>query len=201
MSKDKPRIEIASPDEVAQYAPGSPVEEPGGATAEPAAESADPEAQPQDELTTLREQVADLQDKLLRAKAEAQNIARRARQEQADAVRYGCTELLKSLLAVVDDFERTLEAAATTDKVQPVIEGVQLVSDKLLKLLKDNAVEVIEAVGKSFDPTEHAAVTQQTSEGDDPGTVIQEVQRGYRYRDRVLRPAQVIVAKAPDKGP
>ena len=196
MSKDKPKIEIASSEEVAQYAPGSPAEEPDGAAAEPAAEA---EAQPQDELTTRREQIAELQDKLLRAKAEAQNVARRARQEQADAVRYGCAEVLKSLLAVVDDFERMLEAAANTDKVQPVVDGVQLVYDKLLKLLKDNAVEVIEAVGKPFDPTEHAAVTQRPSDQDEPGTVTQEVQRGYRYRDRILRPAQVIVAKAPEE--
>ena len=193
MAKKKSKIEIASPEEVTQYAPGSLAQEP-----EPiATESADqPTEEPEDELTTLRKQLAEAQDKFLRAKAEAQNIAKRAQHAQLDAVRYGNAELLKSLLPVVDDFERALEAAGDTDQAQPVIEGVRLVYDKLTKLLKDNAVEVIEAVGKPFDPTEHAAMMQQPTDEHEPGTVIQDVERGYRYHDRVLRPSKVIVAKA-----
>ena len=191
MPKNKSKVELATPEEVAAYAPAS--------SAAVTDESAESKAQPKDELTVLRQQVSELQDKLLRARAEAQNIARRAQQEQAAAVRYGCAELLKSLLAVVDDFERTMEAAANTDQVQPVLDGVKLVYDKLMKLLRDNAVEVIEALDQPFDPTEHAAVMQQPTDRHEPGTVIQELERGYRYRDRVLRPSKVVVAKAPEK--
>lgn len=192
MSEKQPKIEIATPDEVARYA------EPGASDHEPASRAAEqPEpTEAQDELTSLREQLAELQDKLLRAKAEAQNVTRRAQQEKADAIRYGNAELLKSLLAVVDDFERSLAAAQATHKVKAVVEGVRLVYEKLTKLLKDQGVEVIEAAGKPFDPTEHAAMMQQPSNEHPPGTVIQEVQRGYRYGDRVLRPAHVVVSQS-----
>jgi len=199
MRKNKPKIRIASPEEVAEYTSDSSTQQEdspaveSAVTGEPASEE---RREPKDELTTLREQVAEVRDKFLRAKAEAQNIARRAQQEKGDAIRYGNAELLKALLAVVDDFERTLEAAADIDQAQAVIDGVKLVYDKLMKLLKDSSVEVIEALGKPFDPTEHAAVMQQLSADQEPGTVIQEVVRGYRHRDRILRPVQVVVAKA-----
>ncbi len=195
MRKHKSKIEVATPEEVAEFAPDAPTPEPEGPATEPRESPDQAEEPPEDDLTTLREQLAEVQDKFLRAKAEVQNIARRAQQEQTDAVRYGNAELLKALLPVVDDFERTLAAAAEADQVQPVIDGVKLVYDKLMKLLKDNSVEVIEALDKPFDPTEHAAVMQQASDQHEPGTVMQEVQRGYRYRDRILRPTQVIVAE------
>lgn len=191
MRKNKDKIEVATPEEVAKYAANEPTPEPESSATKP--EQSD-EA-PKDELTTLREQLAEAQDKFLRAKAEAQNIARRAQQEKSDTIRYGNAELLKALLPIVDDFERTLDATADIDQAQPVIDGVNLVYDKLMKLLKDNSVEVIESVGKPFDPTEHAAVMQQPSDEHEPGTVVQEALRGYRYRGRVLRPTQVIVAQ------
>ncbi len=199
MRKHKSKIEVATPEEVVEYAPDAPTPEPEGPATEPGKSPDQAEEPPKDELTTLREQFAEVQDKFLRAKAEVQNIARRAQQEQADAVRYGNAELLKALLPVVDDFERTLAAAADADQAQPVIDGVKLVYEKLMKLLKDHSVEAIEAVGQPFDPTEHAAIMQQPSDQHEPGTVIQEAQRGYRYRDRVLRPTQVIVAKTPEE--
>ncbi|MCK4658258.1 MAG: nucleotide exchange factor GrpE [Phycisphaerae bacterium] len=192
MSKPKSKIEVASPEEVAQYATDSATREPETSTAQT----------PEDELTSLRKQLTEAQDKYLRAKAEAQNIVRRIQQEKTDAICYGNAELLKAVVAVVDDFERTLEAAENTSQADAVVEGIKLVYDKLMKLLKDNAVEAIESLGKPFDPTEHAAMMQQPSDQCEPGTVIQEVQRGYRYRDRILRPAQVVVASSePQESP
>ncbi|MCP4592013.1 MAG: nucleotide exchange factor GrpE [bacterium] len=191
MSKDESKIEIASADEVAQYAAKPEDHSQADAGAEDA-------QSPDDESAGLDDKLAEAQDKFLRAKAEAQNIARRAEQQRLDAVRYGNAELLRSLLVVVDDFERTLEAAADTDTVKPVLEGIKLVYDKLMKLLSDNSVEVIDARGKPFNPAEHAAMLQQPSDEHEAGTVIQEVVRGYRYRERILRPTQVIVAQAPE---
>ena len=193
MPKSKHKIQIATPEEVAEY-----TEDTANApeATEPNADRPEPDQEPKDELTVLREQLAEAQDKLLRAKAETQNVAKRAQQEHAAAIRYGNADMLRALLPVADDFERTLQAAADTDQIDVVVAGVKLVYDKLMKLLKDNAVEAIEATGRPFDPTEHSAVMQQESDEHEPGTVVQEAQRGYRYRDRVLRPSQVIVSKA-----
>jgi molecular chaperone GrpE len=196
MSQNQSKIEIATPQEVAQYSPVTAGEAQVAREAEPAGAPAESQEQASDELTTLRAKVAELQDKFLRAKAEAQNVVRRAQQERTEAVRYGNAELLRALLPVVDDFERTL-AAASGGQTVPVVEGVKLIYDKLIKLLRDQGVEALEVVGKPFDPTEHAAIMQQPSDRHEQGTVIQEVQQGYRYGDRILRPAQVIIAQGP----
>ena len=189
MSQDENKIDIASAEEVAKFAPAASTEADAPAVATEAGAS--------DDVTALHARVAELQDKFLRAKAEAQNVVRRAQQERIDAVRYGNAELLRTLLSVVDDVDRTQAAAAGATQIETVRTAVQLIHEKLLKLLKDNEVEALETVGRPFDPAEHAALLQQASDTYAPGTVLQEVQRGYRYRDRILRPAQVIVAQAP----
>lgn len=190
MSKKAPKIKVASAEEVAQYTSA----ERAPAENEPRAETV--ESTNRDESASPQAQLKELQDKFLRAKAEGQNIARRAREEKAEALRYGNAELLRGLLGVVDDFERALEAADETDQGQTVVEGVRMVYDKLMKLLADQGVEAIDAEGLPFNPAEHAAMMQQPSETCAPGTVLRQVQRGYRHHDRVLRPAQVIVAQA-----
>jgi molecular chaperone GrpE len=161
---------------------------------EASAGSSDPRAA---EITRLEAEVAALKDKFLRSKAEQQNAQRRAENEVADAVRYANSGLLRGLLDVADDFERALEAAGQCESVQQVIDGVSLVRDKLTKFLDDQHVKVIDAEGTAFDPQQHEALMQQPTGEHAPGTVVQQVQRGYRLRDRVLRPAKVIVATAP----
>ena len=148
MADKKSKIEIASPEEVVRFAPGSPAqksenESPGPAEA--------PTEEPGDDITSLRAQLAEAQDKFLRARAEAQNIAKRAQQAQLDAVRYGNADLLKALLPVVDDFERTL-AAAGTDQVQPVIDGVKLVYEKLMKLMERRGGLIIFVLAAILNP-------------------------------------------------
>ena len=187
--EDDNGIRIANEQETAEFAPSA---EEGVETAVAVENRAEATKQAAEETAALRAQVAELQDKYLRARAEVDNIARRAQQERLEAVRFGNADLLRALLPVVDDFERTL--AAGGDQTGAVLEGVKLIYDKLVKLLRDSGVEPLESLGKPFNPTEHSALLQQPSADRPPGTVIQEVQRGYRYRDRVLRPAQVIVA-------
>lgn len=147
-----------------------------------------------DPAATLRREVEEWKDKYLRARAEMQNAARRAANEREDAVRYANAGVLRDLLDVVDDFERALAAADQTNSA--VVEGLRLVQEKLAKFLRDHQVEPIEAQGAAFDPNQHEALLQQPSAEATPGTVLQQVQRGYRLRDRVLRPAKVIVATA-----
>ncbi len=152
---------------------------------------------PENKVTDLTREVNEWKDKYLRAKAEQQNAAKRAANELEESIRYANTGLLRSLLDIVDDFERTVEASANSDSVATVVEGMKLIENKVEKLLKDHHVEAIEAEKVPFDPSRHAALMQQPTVDHEPGTVIQQIQKGYILRDRVLRPAQVIVASAP----
>jgi len=170
-------------------------------TCEPAApDEVAPEARTAGEIDPLvqaRNEAQEWKDKCLRALAEVQNALRRAANEREDAVRYANGSLLRGLLEVVDDFERALAGAGQCDSAAAVLEGVKLVHEKLLKFLRDQKVEAIEAEGTMFDPSQHEAMMQQPSAESAPGTVLQQLQRGYRLHERLLRPAKVIVAAAP----
>jgi len=151
-----------------------------------------------DVVVELQAKVVKLEDALLRAKADFQNLQRTSAVERTDAIRYANAELMKLLVRVVDDFERSLAAAANPDNLQAVVEGVRLVYENLRKALADHGLEPIEALHRPFDPNVHEALLQQPSDEHPPGTVIEQIAKGYRLRDRVVRPAKVIVAKEPD---
>jgi len=155
-------------------------------------------AQAVDPIEELRAKVDKLEDSLLRAKADYQNLLRRSAADQSAAVRYANADLMKGLLSVIDDFERSLEAARESHNLQAVVEGVQLVYDNLLKALCAQGLERIDALHEPFDPNVHEAMMQQPSEAFPSGTVVDEVAKGYRLHDRVLRPTRVVVAKTPE---
>lgn len=199
MRKKKKKIEIATADEVEAYggagdAAAVPVDE-AGAGEVAAGQVQEGDAQPEDELAAARRKVEELTDKHLRAVAEHQNYVRRAAAEHGEALRYATTDLIKSLLPVVDDFERTLAAVGEGD-ASPLAKGVGLVHGNLIKALEAHHVQRIESVGQPFDPSCHQAMMQRPTEDQPPGTVLEEYQPGYKLWDRVLRPAKVIVAKA-----
>jgi len=206
MRKRKQKIEIATSEDVKRYGGGD-----GGETAEapakateaelePSAKEPEPQTQadesPEQQIATLSKQVQELTDKHLRAVAEHQNYVRRAAAERAEAVRYAPADLVKDLLTVVDDIERTL-AAIPEDEAPSVVEGVRLIYDNLIKTLEAHHVERITAVGQPFDPACHQAMMQQPSADQPPNTVIEEYQAGYKLCDRVIRPAKVVVSTAP----
>lgn len=147
-------------------------------------------------IEQLEAKVASLEDSLLRAKADCQNLQRRSAIDRGEGIRYANAELMKSLLSVVDDFERSLEAAKTSENHDAVIDGVRLVYDNLIKALNAHGLERIKALHQPFDPHVHEGMMQQPSADFSPGTVIEEVTRGYQLRDRVLRPARVVVSAA-----
>ncbi len=158
--------------------------------------SADPIEQ-LDPLEQLRGEMAEWKDKYLRSKAEQQNIARRSSNEISEALRYAGTGLLKSVIEVMDDLDRTVEAVDGADgnnSENALLDGVRLVRDKLQKILTDNHVEIIDASDAVFDPMQHEALMQQPSADHEPGRVMQQIQKGYRLHDRVLRAAKVIVS-------
>jgi len=118
------------------------------------------------------------------------------------AIRFANADLMRSLLVVVDGLQRSLDAAANSSNLQAVFDGVRLVYDDLMKALGAHGLEPIEAHRKPFDPNVHEALMQQPSADAPAGTVLEEIARGYRLRERVLRPAKVVVAQemAPSDG-
>ena len=134
-------------------------------------------------------------DRLLRKTAEFDNYRKRIERERRAEAAAAVVELLESLLPIVDDFERAL-AMAADDAPEAYRAGIELIHRQLLDLLAQNRVSAIDALGADFDPRVHeAVVTEQTSDRRD-GEVMEELRRGYRIGDRLLRPAMVKVARA-----
>jgi molecular chaperone GrpE len=156
----------------------------GNGAAEPAKASAD------------QELVAALKDQLLRLAADFDNFRKRARKEQDEMRRYGIETLLQDVIPVLDNLERAL-SHSEGDK-SPVLQGVRMVQKQLADTLNRYGVQTFATVGKPFDPEKHEAVSQQPST-EKPGTVLQELQRGYMLHERLLRPARVVVASAATK--
>lgn len=138
----------------------------------------------------------DLLDQLKRKQADIDNLRRIGKMEQAEAREYALHEFLSRLLPVLDNLERGLEAARSDQDVPSAyIEGLEMIGRQLLQILEQEEVSVIEAVGSPFDPHCHHAVMQVDEEDSEPGTVLEELQKGYRHRKRILRPAMVKVCR------
>ena len=138
------------------------------------------------ENETLREQ-------RLRAIADLDNARRRAEQDVLTTVQYANASLLKKLLPIVDDFERSVESVSGEQRENPFVQGVEMIRNKLAKLLEEEGVERIEALGKLFDVEMHEALMRQPS--DEPeNTILQELEPGYTYKGKVLRHTKVIVS-------
>ena len=155
------------------------------------------EAQPPSELDTLRGEVEALRDKNLRLLAETRNLQQRAQREKAEALKYAEAEFARDLLTVLDDLERTRRAAQEGAAPSAVADGVRIVYEHLLKVFKARGIEPIDALGQPFNPHLHEALLQQPSAEHPAGTVLEEVARGYRMHERVLRPARVVVSSGP----
>lgn len=150
----------------------------------------------EDSIESLREKVASLENSVLRIKADYQNLQRRGAIERSEAIRYANADLMRSLVAVIDDLERSIAAAKDSEKVEAVMDGVQLVYHNMVKAMREHGLEAIDAVGQPFDPKIHEAMMQQPSDQQPPGTVLSEIARGYKLLDRVVRPSKVIVSRA-----
>ena len=146
---------------------------------------------------SLEQQIEALRDENLRLTAELRNVAQRAQREKEEALRYAEADFAKELLIVLDDLERTLESVKTADEVRSVAEGVRIVYEHFLKVLRGRGIEAIEAQGKPFDPHLHEAMMQQPSVDHPSGIVLQEFLRGYQMHGRVIRPTKVVVSSGP----
>jgi molecular chaperone GrpE len=167
--------------------------------ANPASASAAPTGDvEQDELEELQADLDRFRDLALRSQADFENYKKRAAREKDEAIKYANSSLLERLLAIVDNFELGLEAAKGEGKESPVYSGMMLVLKQLNDFLAENGLEPIEAEGKKFDPNLHEAIAHQPSEFPEE-TVIRQTRRGYRFKDRLLRPSQVVVSSGPGK--
>ena len=153
------------------------------------------------EEPSLEEQIESLRDENLRLTAELRNVAQRAQREKEEALRYAEADFAKELLIVLDDLERTLESVKTAEGGQSVVEGVRIVYDHFLKVLRGRDIEAIEARGEAFDPLLHEAMMQQPSEDHPVGVVLEEILRGYKMHGRVIRPTRVVVSSGPPAAP
>jgi molecular chaperone GrpE len=151
------------------------------------------------QLEDLRRQLDDKQDRLLRALAEADNIRRRAQRDRDDYVKYANETLVRDLIPVLDNLDRALESARASAGGDSVLKGVELIQRELLRVLERSGVTRYSAVGQPFDPTRHEAIARVVSTETAPDTVVNETAPGYLLNGRVLRPAMVAVAAAPDE--
>ncbi|MDA1041015.1 MAG: nucleotide exchange factor GrpE [Planctomycetota bacterium] len=149
------------------------------------------------ESVSLEQQLADAQERLLRTQAELENYRKRARREYEEAQRYREIDLLRDLLPVLDNVLRAIEASTTTSDVESLRSGFRMTAQQIEKLLESHGCGTIATDGTPFDPTVHDAILQQPTATAAPGTIVGTASRGYKLHDRVVRPAQVIVATEP----
>jgi molecular chaperone GrpE len=148
-----------------------------------------------DRLAEQERVAAENHDKFMRALADLDNYRRRARQELEEVRLYGNEALLSNLLGVMDNLERALQAAESTQNFEALLDGVSLTHKQLLETLGKSGLQPIESVGKPFDPSLHEAIMQvEAGEGQEPNTVVEELRRGYTLNGRVLRASLVKVA-------
>lgn len=164
----------------------------------------DEEASDSDGADDLRAQLSDVQDQLMRQTASFRNFRRRAEKEKSVIAEFGKADAIRNLLDVVDDFDRSIQSASEVEEQDEpdfeaafysLKEGVEMIYAKMMDELRRMEVEPIDAEGEPFNEHEHEAMMQQPApDGVEEGTVLQEVQKGYRMGDRVLRHSRVIVA-------
>jgi len=138
-------------------------------------------------------------DRLLRTTADFDNFKKRAAREKIEAAQYASFSLLQKLLPVLDNFEMALTAAQTAqgDKLASFQSGVVMIQQQLKNALTETGLEEIDAAGQVFDPNFHEAISQVESADVPEGHVVQQLRKGYKVKDRLLRPATVIIAKKP----
>ena len=157
------------------------------------------EAETEDEVARLQADLDRFRDLAMRSQADFENYKKRCAREKNDAVKYANRDLLERLVSIVDNFELGLSAAREQSEKSPIYSGMSLVLKQLNDLLAENGLQPIEAVGQKFDPNLHEAIAHEPSAEFPEETVIRQTRRGYRFKDRLLRPSTVVVSSGPPK--
>jgi len=149
----------------------------------------------EEENSHLKQRIAELENRVIRLNAELLNMRKRYDREMERILIYSNEKLIEKILPLVDDLDRALQAADETKDFIGFRNGVEIIYKKLLKILEEEGVKPIKAVGMKFDYNLHEAVMTQKQEGVEPGVILQEIQKGFMYKDKVIRHAKVIVSE------
>jgi molecular chaperone GrpE len=147
----------------------------------------------QQKIAELQAKLDETENKMLRAQADFDNFKRRSRLDQEAAQKYRAQSLVSEIIPALDNFERALQIEADNDQTKSLLQGVNMVYNQLVQALKNEGVEAINSVGEQFDPHLHQAVMQIEDENYESNSVVEELQKGYKLKDRVIRPAMVKV--------
>lgn len=160
----------------------------------------DSENRTDEKIKELETTINQWQDKYLRKVAEFENYKRRSENDQLSLIKYAAESFIVKLLDVIDDFERSLAHIKDAKDTATIEEGIRLVYNKLMKSLEDQGIKKIDAIGQPFDVHHHEAVMQMQNDSVPAHTVLEEVQSGYIYKDRVIRHSKVIVSDESNSG-
>jgi molecular chaperone GrpE len=170
-------------------------EQPEEGVVQPVAEAASAAAE--QELVASRDEAARNRDLYLRTLADLENYRKRVQREKEDLSRFATENLLRELLPVLDNLERAIEHARGDQEGDGILQGVEMTLGQFAKVLERSGVKPVAAVGEPFDTARHEAMGHEESDAHPPQTVVRELQKGYLLNDRLLRPAMVLLAKAP----
>ncbi|MCP1145345.1 nucleotide exchange factor GrpE [Lysinibacillus endophyticus] len=145
------------------------------------------------EVAELKAKLEEEENRFLRLRADFDNLRRRTQLDREAAEKYRAQKLLTDLLPVIDNFERALQVEVSSDDAQALYKGIEMVYKTFIEATKQEGLEVIPAEGQVFDPTVHQAVMQEADSEKESGIVLRELQKGYKLKDRVLRPSMVSV--------
>ena len=153
--------------------------------------------QSDDDSEGLQADLSRFRDLALRSQADFENYKKRSAREKEEAIKYANSSLLEKLIAIVDNFELGLEAARAEGENSPVFSGMSMVLKQLIDFLTENGLQPIDATGQKFDPNLHEAISHEPSDEFPEGVVVRQTRRGYRMKDRLLRPSSVVVSSGP----
>src|SRR5438874_6336175 len=165
----------------------------------PSASSEVDQVEAEDPMAGLQADLDRFRDLALRSQADFENYKKRCAREKEEAIKYANRSLLERLVAIVDNFELGLSAAKDQGENSPIYSGMVLVQKQLNDLLAENGLQPIEAEATKFDQNLHEAIAHEPSDALPEGTVLRQTRRGYRLKDRLLRPARVIVSSGTRK--
>jgi molecular chaperone GrpE len=157
------------------------------------------QSEAEDPMAGLQADLDRFRDLALRTQADFENYKKRTAREKEEAIKYANKSLLERLVGIIDNFELGLAAAKEEGAGSPIYSGMVLVQKQLNDLLVENGLQPIEAEGKTFDPNLHEAIAHEPSTEYPEETVLRQARRGYRFKDRLLRPAKVVVSSGPAK--
>ena len=150
---------------------------------------------------TVEDKLKSVQDKLLRAMAEMENQRRRFEKEKQEAFEFGGFNFAAESLLIIDNIDRAIVSFKNDENfkknkdLNKIIDGIEIVKKDIVSIFKKNGIEAIECINKKFDPNFHQAMLEVENSSKEPGTIVQEIQKGYMMKDRLLRPSLVGVAK------